>query len=117
MQREVRPIYVPDLFKLWHNDTPATQIQKELGITASQLSRLVTKHKLPKRSREKLERLAGDPTEEEIAERAEALRALRKTKNRVMITSHGGMRVERTERWTAPVYSYSEHTGIFKPMQ
>jgi hypothetical protein len=116
VQREVKPVYVPNLFKLWHSDKTVAQIRKELGITPSQLARLVTKYKLPKRSRETLERMPNDPTEEEIAERAEALRALRTTKNRVSATSHGS-RLDQPRRWTAPVYSYSEHTGIFKPMR
>lgn len=116
MQREVRPIYVPDLFKLWHNNTPATHIQKELAITPSQLARLVTKYKLPKRSRETLERMPDDPTEEEIAERAAEVRALRPAKGKVNATSHGS-RLDKPRRWTAPMYAYNDQTGIFKPMR
>lgn len=116
MQREVRPIYVPDLFKLWHSNTPAAHIQKQLEITPSQLVRLVTKHKLPKRARETLERMPNDPTETEIAERAKEVRALRLTKGKINATSHGS-RLNKPGCWTAPVYSYSEHTGIFKPLR
>jgi hypothetical protein len=115
VKKAEKPVHVPDLFKLWNSDRTTTQVHQELGITYNQLVRLVAQHKLGKKPRVQA-RLAKDPTPEEIAERAAECRRKRKTAVRVSATSHGS-RIEHAARWTAPVYSYSEHTGIFKPMR
>jgi hypothetical protein len=110
-----KPVHIPELFKLWNSDRTTTQVHQELGISYNQLVRLVAQHKLGKKPRAET-RLATDPTPQEIAERAAEIRQKRKTLVRLTATSHGS-RLEGCERWTAPVYSYSEHTGIFKPMR
>jgi hypothetical protein len=110
-----KPVHIPDLFKLWNSDRTTTQVHEELGISYNQLVRLVAQHKLGKKPRVH-ERLTKDPTPEEIAERAAELRKKREALSRLGATSHGS-RIEHVARWTAPVYSYSEHTGIFKPLR
>jgi hypothetical protein len=108
-----KPVHIPDLFRLWNSDRTTTQVHEELGISYNQLVRLVAQHKLGKKPRVH-ERLTKDPTPEEIAERAAECRRKRELTVRVNATSHGS-RLENRARWTAPVYSYSERTGIFRP--
>ena len=115
MRKAEKPVHVPALFKLWNSDRTTAQVHEELGISYNQLVRLVAKYKLGKKPRVNT-RLSKDPTPAEIAERAAAIRQQRETSGRLTATSHGS-RVEHTSRWTAPVYSYSEHTGIFKPLR
>jgi hypothetical protein len=115
VKKAEKPVHIPELFKLWNSDRTTTQVHQELGISYNQLVRLVAQHKLGKKPRVQA-RLAKDPTPEEIAERAAEVRRKRETLVRINATSHGS-RLENRERWTAPVYSYSEHTGIFKPMR
>ena len=115
MKKADKPVHIPDLFKLWNSDRTTTQVHQELGISYNQLVRLVAQHKLGKKPRVH-ERLTKDPTPEEIAERAAEIRRKRETSGRMTATGHGS-RIEHVARWTAPVYSYSAHTGIFKPMR
>lgn len=112
MKKADKPVHIPDLFKLWNSERTTTQVHEELGISYSQLVRLVAQHKLGKKPRVNV-RLEKDPTPEEIAERAAEIRRKRESQVRLNATSHGS-RVDHQERWTAPVYSYNEHTGIFK---
>ncbi len=114
MKKAEKPVHIPELFKLWNSDRTTTQVHEELGISYNQLVRLVVQHKLGKKPRVNT-RLTTDPTPEEIAERAAEIRRKRETSGRMTATGHGS-RVAHVTRVTAPVYSYSEHTGIFKPI-
>jgi hypothetical protein len=63
-------IHLPTLYQLW-NDHALTRVQvsSRLGISATHLTRLVTRHKLPPRRRD-YRRDVADPTPDEIAQRA-----------------------------------------------
>ena len=63
-------IHLPTLYQLWNDHTlTRVQVSSRLGISATHLTRLVTRHKLPPRRRD-YRRDVADPTPYEIAQRA-----------------------------------------------
>ena len=63
-------IDLPTLYRLWNDHTlTRVQVSTMLGISATHLTRLVTRHKLPPRRRD-YRREVADPTPDEIAQRA-----------------------------------------------
>lgn len=71
-------IDVPKLFRLWHSEMRSDDIAAQLGLTRMQLYRMKVIHKLPDREAQynaKCHQRLDDPTEEEIAKRAAAVRA------------------------------------------
>jgi hypothetical protein len=63
-------IDLPTLYRLWNDHTlTRVQVSTMLGISATHLTRLVTRHKLPPRRRD-YRRDVADPTPDEIAQRA-----------------------------------------------
>lgn len=113
-KKAAKTVHLPDLYRLWNSERTTQQVHEELGISYSQLMRLVAQHKLGKKPRLQPE-IETDPTPEEIAERAAAIRLARESKGRLHATSHGS-RTFTEPRWTAPSYSYNERTGIFRHM-
>lgn len=94
---------IPRLFRLWHmppSQMPTAQIAKLLGIGESTLYSVRKKHKLPDRERVYVHE-DDDPTEEEIAERAAAIRASwpEGEAERRMVGP-------RQKRWSPPSYMY-----------
>lgn len=98
------------LFKLWHmppSEMSTLEISKRLGVSCSYLYRMRTRHKLPDRERV-YHHDADDPTEEEIAERAAAIRASwpeGEAEKRMV----GG----RSRRWSPPAYSFDGRQSSF----
>lgn len=77
-----KQIDVPLLFRLWHDRTlHGDEVAARLGVHRSALSQIARDHGLPRRppiknrKPESTERQPSDPTPEEIAERAAAIRA------------------------------------------
>jgi len=66
----VRHVDLPLLYQLW-NDHALTRVRisEMLGISPTHLTRLVARHKLPPRPRDKNQH-GNDPTPDEIAQRA-----------------------------------------------
>jgi hypothetical protein len=63
-------IDLPTLYQLWNDHTlTRVQVSSRLGISATHLTRLVTRHKLPPRRRD-YRRDVADPTPDEIEQRA-----------------------------------------------
>jgi len=63
-------IDLPTLYQLWNDHTlTRVQVSTMLGISATHLTRLVARHKLPPRRRD-YRRDVADPTPDEIAQRA-----------------------------------------------
>jgi hypothetical protein len=70
----VRPVDVPRLFALWADHTlTRVDVAHGLGLSPTQLTRLVAQYRLPPRPRDRNQH-AGDPTPDEIAERARQCR-------------------------------------------
>jgi len=72
------PIFLPQLFELWHSGMRTDKIAEELGCTRGHLYNLARKHKLGRRPLAvQPPRMAihPDPTPEQIEERAAAIRA------------------------------------------
>lgn len=70
----VKNVDLPTLFKLWGDHTlTRVQVSAMLGISPTHLTRLVARHKLPPRPRDRNQKTV-DPTPEEIAERARQCR-------------------------------------------
>ena len=58
---------VPKLFRLWSDDgMTRTEIARELGVTASQLTLLASRHSLRARKRQQRAFTMCDPTPEEL---------------------------------------------------
>lgn len=75
MRRKVRPpIDVPELFRQWQAGIPAREIALNLGVTAAAVQAARMQYGLPKRPRQKIW-WSDDPTPEQIAERAAAIKA------------------------------------------
>ena len=101
---------VPMLFRLWHMppcEMSSLEISQRLGVSCSYLYRLKSIHKLPDRERV-YHYDADDPTEEEIAERAAAIRASwpeGEAEKRMV----GG----RSRRWSPPAYNFDGRQSSF----
>jgi DNA-binding CsgD family transcriptional regulator len=68
-----RTIDVPTLFALWASDMGTDEIALHFKCSVSTLHLLSKRHALPKRRRKEVQ-LVGDPTPEQIAERARECR-------------------------------------------
>ena len=68
-----RTIDVPTLFALWASDMDTDEIARHFQCSVSTLHLLSKRHALPKRRRKEVQ-LVGDPTPEQIAERARECR-------------------------------------------
>ena len=70
----VKNVDLPTLYRLWNDHTlTRVQVSAMLGISPTHLTRLVARHKLPPRPRDRNQKTV-DPTPEEIAERARQCR-------------------------------------------
>ena len=70
----VRHVDLARLYQLWNDHTlTRVRISEMLGISPTHLTRLVARHKLPPRPRDKNQHM-NDPTPDEIAERARQCR-------------------------------------------
>jgi len=70
----VRHVDLPLLYQLWNDHTlTRVRISEMLRISPTHLTRLVARHKLPPRPRDKNQQI-NDPTPDEIAERARQCR-------------------------------------------
>ena len=66
----VRHVDLPMLYQLWNDHTlTRVKVSAMLGISPTHLTRLVARHKLPPRPRDKNQH-GNDPTPDEIAQRA-----------------------------------------------
>jgi hypothetical protein len=66
----VRHVDLPLLYQLWNDHTlTRVRISEMLRISPTHLTRLVARHKLPPRPRDKNQQM-NDPTPDEIAQRA-----------------------------------------------
>jgi len=66
----VRHVDLPKLYQLWNDHTlTRVKVSAMLGISPTHLTRLVARHKLPPRPRDKNQH-GNDPTPDEIAQRA-----------------------------------------------
>jgi hypothetical protein len=66
----VRHVDLPTLYQLWNDHTlTRVRISEMLRISPTHLTRLVARHKLPPRPRDKNQHM-NDPTPDEIAQRA-----------------------------------------------
>ena len=66
----VRHVDLPLLYQLWNDHTlTRVKVSAMLGISPTHLTRLVARHKLPPRPRDK-NQFMNDPTPDEIAQRA-----------------------------------------------
>jgi len=69
-------IDVARLFALWNDESlTRAEVARELGVTAGQLTRLASRHGLGARGRTHRAFSMADPTPDEIARRAAAIRA------------------------------------------
>ena len=69
-------IDVARLFSLWNDESlTRAEVARELGVTAGQLTRLASRHGLGARGRTHRAFSMADPTPDEIARRAAAIRA------------------------------------------
>ena len=74
MAKTERPVDVVQLCALWADvSVPRKEVARRLGVSASQLVRLVRRYKLPHRPPE-YQSVARDPTPDEIAQRARECR-------------------------------------------
>jgi transposase-like protein len=74
MAKTERPVDVVQLCALWADSSvPRKEVARRLGVSASQLVRLVRRYKMPHRPPE-YQQAAADPTPAEIAERARECR-------------------------------------------
>jgi hypothetical protein len=70
----VRHVDLARLYQLWNDHTlTRVKVSAMLGISPTHLTRLVARHKLPPRPRDRNQH-ASDPTPDEIAERARQCR-------------------------------------------
>lgn len=99
-----------ELFRLWHMPQrvmPAVKIAEHLGVGLSTLYALARKHKLPRRPKLPQEEL-DVPTQQEIAERARAIRDAwpegEAERRFVGATS---------KRWVLPSYAYDGRECAF----
>lgn len=105
-----KKIDVPLLFRLWHmppNEMPSPEIARQLGITGTYLYQLKQRHKLPDRERIRHYDV-DDPSEEEIAERAAAIRAAW-PEGEAEKRFCGGS----STRWSPPSLRYSPRDSVF----
>jgi hypothetical protein len=103
---------IPKLFKLWHDEVPLADICLQLGISDSQLRRLIKAHKLPRRQRGGAGKSRGvDPTPEEMEQ------LLLETRSRWTEKETASRYVRDTGRqeWAVPTYHYDGQTGLFSP--
>lgn len=104
--RKPKQVDVPLLFKLWSEPLEIREIAERLGIRESFVGKLARRYKLPKRATQKPQEQGmrvDDPTPEEIAERAAWCRERRPQK-------------ENAARVELRAFAYSEHTGLFRPI-
>lgn len=99
-----------ELFRLWHmpqHEMPATEIASRLGVGLSTLYALARTHKLPRRPKQP--KVDPDlPTQEEIAERAKAIRDSwpeGEAERRLV--------GKRATRWSIPSYCYDGRDCAF----
>ena len=101
------------LFRLWHSSKTNAEIAKELGITASKLTRLAHRHKLGKRkyARSFDDRYPrpNDPSPKEILAGIAAVQADWSEEERLK-----RYRGKKRVAYIAPTYEYDGHTPTFK---
>lgn len=104
---------VAELCRYWYSTIPLEEAAVKLGISVSRLKELRREYKLlPHRTPkiENLEKLPTDPSPEEIAERAKAVRekwAPHEFEKRLI--------GKRAVAWKPPIYSYDSQSGFLSP--